>query len=972
MTPPFVKIGTGNQNTYADEPIITTIVDDSPEASTRKYRVQVTAADISGSAVEAYNQIWSANTPFDLQGVMTPYLNWGSDFANSFFMAKGTGELQQILVVNATLITDETIKCHDWAMVMHARWNKALAGNKTLEEYAIQHHIFLTHRKQRYVTTDSPEWLTYSRFGHSSNQDNYPLTVRCKIYYTNGSVGVVDKGTIGADQIDRNIACGFKQFGLDKEANEVDSYEVYLVDLTHGTSSQTFVVHSEKITFIVDYNAYENKRYIVFRNSLGGFDTLLFTGVFDNEIEVNSVTSVGVEAGTVKLKKEGVNVSRLITARTGAQSLSDIPYLTSEFFSTERVYLIEDNVITEMVLEDGTYTAAPEDGRVVNLEVNLSAANLGDSTMMLMSLAPQEVPESQVTIVDHNHDNIYYRKEYVDTELGKRALTSTVNTLAADMQALITTVNSHHHTAAQVTFADGETFQAKLEAGKLKGDKGDAGVKGDAGDRGADGTVGDPGANGQDAYVMVAVLDAATAALYDDGQLAYYPAGKTYGGLLCKMFRVSMVNSAKKFLPIGITYVTGDNSGINVFDPVTEQYINLRTWEQLKGPHGFSAYELEVATGYFTGTQAEWAAQFAAHRQHVANEGIHVNAEKKAYWDSIENAIKAGVDENGDTLYKLKALIDNLKTFVNGDDVNLDSVKELADYIKANKALVDQVTTNKVNTADVVNALDCVVAGKVLDGRQGKVLSDAISTLRSRLDNLTTDSVAEGVGNRYYTNARAISSVLTGWVTASTKSLLSAADTVLQAFGKVDFYLNWLDANKQDKTLAKDKMWVGNNLGVPVEADMIPYVDPSIPYDGQIDPSPFGVRMNTGNSTVGYLHAIARSANVSTLNNAITQLFAPIAGKKLYVKDALVVYLSSGGSAVETTPPTITLSANADGSTPFANLNYAWTTVQSDIKPGTVSTPVVSLSSGIFLNISGRVGGDRYNNIQVLINAIYV
>ena len=97
----------------------------------------------------------------------------------------------------------------------------------------------------------------------------------------------------------------------------------------------------------------------------------------------------------------------------------------------------------------------------------------------------------------------------------------------------------------------------------------------------------------------------------------------------------------------------------------------------------------------------------------------------KATPADIEAAITALI--NGSTRTTLKQLDDAiiaLQALVNGDDVNLDSVKELADYIKANKALIDSITTDKVNTSDVYNALDQAAAGKVLDARQGKVLKD--------------------------------------------------------------------------------------------------------------------------------------------------------------------------------------------------------------------------------------------------------
>ena len=50
--------------------------------------------------------------------------------------------------------------------------------------------------------------------------------------------------------------------------------------------------------------------------------------------------------------------------------------------------------------------------------------------------------------------------------------------------------------ANQITFADGETFQAKLDAGTLKGNKGDKGDKGDTGEQGIQGPKGDKGEPG--------------------------------------------------------------------------------------------------------------------------------------------------------------------------------------------------------------------------------------------------------------------------------------------------------------------------------------------------------------------------------------------------------------------------------------------------------------------------------------------
>lgn len=164
---------------------------------------------------------------------------------------------------------------------------------------------------------------------------------------------------------------------------------------------------------------------------------------------------------------------------------------------------------------------------------------------------------------------------------------------------------------------------------------------------------------------------------------------------------------------------------------------------------------------------------------------------------------------------------------------------------------------SKVNTADVLNALDQVAAGKVLDARQGKILNDLITALNgstektanknqpngyagldgsgkvaaaqlpSYVDDVleyanfaalpgtgetgkiyitldtnneyrwsgsayiqivaspgTTDAVPEGSTNKYFTAARVLATVLTG-IGFSTATAITATDTILQAFGKL-------------------------------------------------------------------------------------------------------------------------------------------------------------------------------------------
>ena len=70
--------------------------------------------------------------------------------------------------------------------------------------------------------------------------------------------------------------------------------------------------------------------------------------------------------------------------------------------------------------------------------------------------------------------------------------------------------------ASQITFSDGQTFQAKLEAGTLKGEKGDQGeqgiqgLKGDKGDKGDTGEQGEQGPAGQDGLTTAISVNGST------------------------------------------------------------------------------------------------------------------------------------------------------------------------------------------------------------------------------------------------------------------------------------------------------------------------------------------------------------------------------------------------------------------------------------------------------------------------------
>lgn len=129
----------------------------------------------------------------------------------------------------------------------------------------------------------------------------------------------------------------------------------------------------------------------------------------------------------------------------------------------------------------------------------------------------------------------------------------------------------------------------------------------------------------------------------------------------------------------------------------------------------------------------------------------------KKYVDDADTAmltaIRGGVPVAGDNLNKLYVLIQGINTILQSDDVALDQVQEIVNYIKANKALIDQVTINKVNVVDIINNLTSDDTNKPLSAAQGKALKGLIDNLNIVPDLsafIRSGSSIEATGNEQF------------------------------------------------------------------------------------------------------------------------------------------------------------------------------------------------------------------------------
>lgn len=111
------------------------------------------------------------------------------------------------------------------------------------------------------------------------------------------------------------------------------------------------------------------------------------------------------------------------------------------------------------------------------------------------------------------------------------------------------------------------------------------------------------------------------------------------------------------------------------------------------------------------------------------------------------NTHNTATDAHNDIRLLVEGLTTRLNALANSDDTTLDQMSEIVAYIKNNKTLIEQVTTNKVNVSDIINNLTTNVTNKPLSAAQGvelKRLIDAIEipTALKNPNTLTIDGVS--------------------------------------------------------------------------------------------------------------------------------------------------------------------------------------------------------------------------------------
>lgn len=229
-------------------------------------------------------------------------------------------------------------------------------NNFSLYKDIIDRKFFLTLQpRQKLISVNQPERLF---FIHASNHDSEELLyLKARIIYTNrqslistGSFDnrVTDVLEIKTDYFSLNLNT------FDSDSDPIIEYSVWLEDSLNS-------VISEEFTYIIDRRVFNNERFIIFRNRLGGYDCVRCFGnkSIDFEFEHTIANSV------LHYQKTSTDATEIHKLNTGYISVDANKYI-QEIFESQEVYEIDNDTFYFIILKNDKTEAFADDKFIYN------------------------------------------------------------------------------------------------------------------------------------------------------------------------------------------------------------------------------------------------------------------------------------------------------------------------------------------------------------------------------------------------------------------------------------------------------------------------------------------------------------------------------------------------------------------------------------------------------------------------------
>lgn len=232
---------------------------------------------------------------------------------------------------------------------------------------------FLTWNPTKVVLPEQPNYLYFL-----TNMKPTPtvLTLRLYRYYDDGTedTAAVSVMAIGDVQYmtTYSVPIGAKQLGITELSKKVIKYVVWL-------NNQADEIISEQRTYIIDWQYYREKRYVIFRNSFGAYDSLGLTGDFSANVSLSRDESERYKpyqslASFSEIEVSKVTGQREIRINTGWLTKQERDWL-EELALSEDIYLVTDRDYIPLVLQDSSYLNEDSTERLIGRSFTLRYAN---------------------------------------------------------------------------------------------------------------------------------------------------------------------------------------------------------------------------------------------------------------------------------------------------------------------------------------------------------------------------------------------------------------------------------------------------------------------------------------------------------------------------------------------------------------------------------------------------------------------
>lgn len=176
--------------------------------------------------------------------------------------------------------------------------------------------------------------------------------------------------------------------------------------------------------------------------------------------------------------------------------------------------------------------------------------------------------------------------------------------------------------------------------------------------------------------------------------------------------------------------ITASTDELNYTEGVTD---NIQRQLDTKAP---------VMSPAFTGTPTSATAPAGTNTSQLAT---------TAFTQAAVSGHNTSSSAHSDIRSLITELTSRLNALADSDDTTLDQLSEIVAYIKSNRSLIEHITTNKINTADIINDLTSAAANKPLSAKQGSILKELIDTLSAAVDNKVDKVSGKGLSANDYT-----------------------------------------------------------------------------------------------------------------------------------------------------------------------------------------------------------------------------